>query len=72
MIMKRPVVIVGALVVGLLALVFYVTNLPPEGVEPMGDSETMGWVSLAVAVVGLMTSVVGLIQKIIDLRHAPR
>ena len=72
MIMKRPVVIVGALVVGLLALVFYFMQLPPEGVEPMGDSETMGWVSLAVAVVGLMTSVVGLIQKIIDLRHAPR
>lgn len=70
--MKRPAVILGTLVVGLLALAYYVMQLPPEGVETMGEAETMSWISLAVAVVGLLTSLVGLIQKIVDLRHAAR
>ena len=70
--MKRPVVIVGALVLGVLALIYYLQQLPPDGVEPKGDEMTIAWISLAVSIVSLLTALVGLVQKVIELRHASR
>ena len=70
--MKRPAVIIGALIVGVLALIFYVQQMPPEGVEPKGDEVAVAWISLAVAIVSLLTASVGLIQKFIELRQAAR
>ncbi len=70
--MKRPAIIIGALIVGVLALIFYVQQMPPEGVEPKGDEVAVAWISLAVAIVSLLTASVGLIQKFIELRQAAR
>lgn len=70
--MKRPAVIIGATILGALALIFYLQQLPPEGVEPKGDEMTLAWVSLAIAILSLLTAVVGLIQKVVELRHAKK
>ena len=70
--MKRPAVIIGALIVGVLALIFYVQQSPPEGVEPKGGEVTVAWISLAVAIVSLLTAIAGLIQKFIELRKSGR
>ncbi len=70
--LKRPAVIIGALIVGIAALIFYFGRLPPEGIEPMGDELTVAWISLAVAVVSLLAAVIGLIQRMIELRQASR
>ena len=70
--MKRPAVIIGALVVFAVAIITYVQQLPPEGIEPKGDSEAIAWISLAVAVLSLLTAIVGLIQKVIELRASAR
>jgi hypothetical protein len=70
--MKRPMVIVALLVIGLGALWYYVSLQPPEGVEAMGEghSLTMQWLALAISIVSLLSGLVGLIQKIIELRAA--
>ena len=71
--MKRPAVIVGASIIGFLALIFYFQQMPSDGVEPMGDeSTTMQWLTLAIGIVALMTALVGMIQKIIELRMTSR
>jgi hypothetical protein len=68
--MKRPVYIAGAAVISVIALIVYFATLPPGGVTPMGDesSATIPWISLAVAALSLATAVVGLIQKLVELR----
>ena len=70
--MKRPAVIIAAAIIGLIGLVGYFWVAPPADVEPMGDDDalTIAWSSLAVGIVGLATSVVGLIQKLFELHHA--
>jgi hypothetical protein len=70
--MKRPIVIVALLVIGLAALWYYFSLQLPAGIEPMGDGDslTMQWLALAISIVSLLSGVVGLIQKIIELRAA--
>ena len=72
--MKRPAYIVGAAVVCVIAFFVYFATRTPEGVAPMGDqtSETIAWISLVVAVLSLATTVVGLIQKLVELRAGKR
>ena len=71
--MKRPAVIVALFVVGLIAAGSYFVFTPPPGVEPMGgDDATVAWVSLTVAVVSMLTALIGLVQKVIELRAAAR
>ena len=68
--MKRTAYIIGAVVICVIALSFYLAMRPPGGVIPMGDesSATIASISLAVAVLSLATAVVGLIQKLVELR----
>lgn len=69
--MKRPAVIIGAFVIGLVALVLYLQQQPPAGVEAMGDeSPVMQWLTLAISIVSVLTGLVGLVQKVIELRAA--
>ena len=72
--MKRPAYIVGAAVVCVIAFLVYLQTRPPSGIAPMGDesSATIAWISLAVAILSLATTVVGLIQKLIELRAGKR
>lgn len=68
--MKRPGFIIGALVVCVIAVVVYFTTRTPSDVAPMGDdgSQRIAWISLAIAALSLATAVVGLIQKLVELR----
>jgi protein-S-isoprenylcysteine O-methyltransferase Ste14 len=67
---KRPAYIIGAAVVGVIALFVYFATRAPEGITPMdGETSTaIAWISLAVAALSLATAVVGLIQKLVELR----
>ena len=70
--MKRPACIIGAAVICVIALIVYFATRAPGGVTPMGEevSATITWISLAVAALSLATAVVGLIQKLVELRAA--
>ena len=70
--MKRPVVIVTALVLGITALWFYSSLQPPAGIETKGDDDalTLRWLTLAISIISLLTGVAGLTQKILELRAA--
>lgn len=70
--MRRPIVIVVALVIGLAALWYYVSLQPPPGIETMSgdDDKTVQWIALATAVVSLLTAVTGLIQEVVKARAA--
>jgi hypothetical protein len=72
--MKRPSYIIGAAVICAIAFIIYFATRPPDGVTSMnGDSPaTIAWVSLAIAVLSLLTAVVGLIQKFVELRASKR
>jgi hypothetical protein len=72
--MKRTSYIIGAAVICVIALIVYFATRPPGGVTPMGDesSATVAWISLAVAALSLATAVVGLIQKLVELRASNR
>lgn len=69
--MKRTSYIIGAAVVCVIAFIVHFATRTPPGVEVMGDeSETVAWVSLATAVLSLIATIVGLVQKAMELRHA--
>jgi hypothetical protein len=72
--MKRPAYIIGAAVVCVIAFLVYLATRTPAGVAPMGDesSPSIAWISLAVAILGLATTIVGLIQKLMELRAGKR
>jgi hypothetical protein len=72
--MKRPTYILGAAIICGVAFILYFAMRPPEGVSPMGDesSATMVWISLATAVVSLVATIVGLIQRLVELRVGKR
>jgi hypothetical protein len=57
-----------------IAFIVYFAMRTPTGVTPMGDegSATIAWISLAVAILTLVTTVVGLIQKLVELRAGNR
>jgi hypothetical protein len=73
-IMNRSVYIVSAAVIFVIALLVYFETRPPGDVTPMDDesSATIAWISLAVAALSLGTAVVGLIQKLVELRASKR
>ena len=71
---KRPVIMVAAIFIGVLALVIYFTYRTPSGiVQVNGDSsDTIAWISLAVAILSFLTALIGFIQKLVELRAADR
>jgi hypothetical protein len=71
--MKRPAIIIGAAAVGIMALIVYLNTRVPAGITPMdGEPSTIAWISLAIAILSLATAVVGLIQRLVELRAARR
>ena len=70
--MKRPIVIIAALVIGITALWFYSSMQLPAGIEAKGDDDalTLRWLTLAISIISLLTGIAGLIQKILELRAA--
>lgn len=68
---KRPFVIVACLVLAAIGLWLYLDFRVPSGIAAKGDSgEIIAWLGLAGAVLSLLTAMVGLLQKIIELRSA--
>jgi hypothetical protein len=68
--MKRPVYIVGAAVICVVAFFVYFATRMPEGVAPMDgeSSATVNLISLATAIVTLLITILGLVQKLAELR----
>ncbi len=68
--LKKTVTIVFFLCLA-IALYFVYDNLrPPEGIDVKGDSkETVAWLTLGAAVVSLLASLVGLVQKLLELKN---
>ncbi len=71
MILKKPAVIIGAALVCLIAFGIHWTSRPVPGIETKGPDETVAWISLAAAIVSLLTSVVGLVMKFLETRQKP-
>ena len=68
---KRPMIILLAAAIAALGFVLYFWLRVPPGVEPKGSdasAEIIAWLGLAGGIVSLMTSIVGLMQKIIEMR----
>lgn len=72
--MKRPFVIGVLLIIGVVGLWYYFSLQPPADIEPKsGTSGTWGqWLTLAISSVSLLTGLVGLMQKIIELKIASK
>jgi hypothetical protein len=71
--LKRPTVIVIAMLVAVAGFVLYVKYRVPPGVAPKSDAaETLAWLGLATSVVSLLTAIVGLMQKLIELGSSKR
>ena len=68
-IIKKPAVIIGAAFVCLIAFGIYWASEPVPSIETKGPEETVAWVSLGTAFVSLLTSVVGLVMRLFDLRQ---
>jgi hypothetical protein len=68
--MKRLEYIIGAAAVCVIAFVVYFATRTPEGVAPMngGSSAIIASISLATAIVSLVGTIVGLVQKLVELR----
>ena len=71
--MKRPTYIIAAAVIGVIALIVYLNTRVPAGITPMdGDPATINMISLAIAILGLATAVIGLIRELVQLRAKRR
>jgi hypothetical protein len=70
--LKRPAIIALSALVCVLAFLVYLRTRPAPGLEPMGDGDSaiVAWLALATAIVSLLATLVGLVQKLIELRQA--
>jgi hypothetical protein len=67
--LKRPMIIGIAVLVAVVGLALFFTYRVPPGVAPKGGSaETIAWLGLAAAVASMLTAIIGLIQRILELR----
>ena len=67
--LKKWPFIAGAFAISAIAWWLFFDLRPPPGVEPKGDEAlTIAWISLAVAVLTLLTAGLGLLQKLLELR----
>jgi hypothetical protein len=66
--MKKVSIIIFFAILGIIALFIFLYFMPPAGIESKGETVTIAYISLAVAIVSFLTSLLGLIQKIIELR----
>lgn len=64
---KRLSVIICSLLIAAIGWYFYFKIRIPTGVTPQSDgSETVAWIALATGIIGLLTAIVGLIQRLIE------
>ena len=67
--LKRPVFIILLVMVAGVGLWLYFQYRVPPGIEPMGnETETVALISLVTSVVAMITALVGLAQKWLELR----
>ena len=67
--LKKTGVMVSAVILGITALIIFDRYRTPSDVTPMGSNEeTIAWIALATAIVSMVTALVGLMQKLIELR----
>lgn len=69
--LKNTVVIAALLILSIVTYYLYQTWKIPEGVIPKGDNtETLAWLALGTSIVSLLAAIVGLIEKILDLKKS--
>jgi len=67
--MKKKLIIIVSLLAAIVGVYFYFEYRSPPGLIAKGDStETLAWISLATAIIGMITAVVTLLQQIITLK----
>ena len=67
--LKKAWVIIGAIILSVAAFSIFDRYRIPSGVTPMGDSgETIAWIALATAIVSMITAIIGLVQKLVEVR----
>jgi|ETNmetMinimDraft_13_1059891.scaffolds.fasta_scaffold12939_2 hypothetical protein len=71
--LKNRFFLVAAIAVALIGLWLYFQTRTPPGIAPKGDgSETVALISLATSVVAMITALIGLIQKFLELKKTQR
>ena len=66
---RKPLIIGAAFAITVLSTLVYFQYRIPPGVTPQGNNgETVAWISLATAIVSMITAIVGLLQKVIESR----
>lgn len=68
--LKKTITIILFFVISAIGFYVYQSNQLPPNTTPMsgGHSETIAWLALATSIVSLLIAIVGLVQKIIELR----
>ena len=68
--LRRPAIIVILAVICVIAFVVWQHYRPIPGIEAQGEDKSVmvAWLALATAIVTLLGTVVGLVQKLVELR----
>jgi hypothetical protein len=68
--LRRPIVIVILTVICINACIVWQSYRPIPGIEAQGEDKSLvvAWLALATAVVTLLGTLVGLVQKLVELR----
>ena len=72
--MRRPILILGALLVGAVGLWVWAEFRPVPDLEIMGEeqSPTLAYIGLATGAVGMLTALFNMVQAAIELRGKRR
>ena len=69
--MKRPWLIIGASLIGIGGLFWYrYLEAPSTIATKSGGDPALAWVALAISILSFLTALLGLVQKLIELRRA--
>lgn len=69
-IMKRPWIIFGALLIGIGGLFWYrYLEAPSSIATKSGGDPALAWIALAISILSFLTALVGLVQKLLELRR---
>lgn len=69
--LKKKSTIIFFIVLAIISALVYQNVKIPDGVTPQSESqlETIAWLSLWTAIISLITSIVGLIQNILERKN---
>ncbi len=66
---RRPIFICFTFLIAVLSTLVYFHYRTPPGITPQSDNaEILVWISLITAIVSLITTLIGLFQKFLELR----